>query len=370
MIPVISPLAQYHSHKGAIQTAITNVLEGGTYILGQQVDAFEREFAEHCGVAYTIGVGSGTDALILTLKALGIGTGDEIITVSHTAVATAAAIVAVGATPVLVEIDPNFYTLEPSSLESAITARTKAIIAVHLYGQAADVDAINLVARRHGIQVIEDCAQAAGGFYNGRRIGTLADVACFSFYPTKNLGAIGDGGMVATADQGLAERVRRLRQYGWDSARRTLETGVNSRLDEIQAAILRTKLPHLDIDNARRRAIADRYDKGLAGLPLTIPARRSDSEHAFHLYVVTCDDRDALKDGLAEAGVGTGIHYASPVHRQTGYREACIVPQSGLPVTEHLVDRILTLPLYPELTDADVDTVVAATQSHFLGVNR
>lgn len=367
MIPVLFPLAQYRAHKDAIQAAIADVLEGGTYILGQEVAAFERAFAKFCGVEHAVGVGSGTDALILALKALDIGRGDEVITVSHTAVATVAAVLAVGAIPVLVDVDPTFYTLDPSALDAAVSERTKAIIAVHLYGQIADLDTIHLVAKRHRIWIVEDCAQAAGAFYRGLRAGAYGDIGCFSFYPTKNLGGIGDGGMVVAADHTIADRVRQLRQYGWDDRRQTRRPGVNSRLDEIQAAILGVKLPFLDSDNARRRAIAARYDAGLAGLPLTTPAQRPGCEHVYHLYVISCEDREALRSSLAKAGIDSSVHYRSPVHRQAGYMEATVFPPGGLPVTERLVDRILTLPLYPELRDSDVETIIQAIKSHFGG---
>ncbi|MEH2526369.1 MULTISPECIES: DegT/DnrJ/EryC1/StrS family aminotransferase [unclassified Bradyrhizobium] len=365
MIPVLFPFAQYRTHKDAIQTAIAKVLDGGTYILGQEVAAFERAFADFCGVGHAVGVGSGTDALILALKALDVGRGDEVITVSHTAVATVAAVLAVGATPVLVDVDPTFYTLDPSALDAAVSERTKAAIAVHLYGQTADLDAIHLFAKRNRIWVVEDCAQAAGGFYRGRRVGTYGDIGCFSFYPTKNLGGIGDGGMVVAADPAIADRVRQLRQYGWDDRRQTRKPGVNSRLDEIQAAILGVKLPFLDSDNARRRAIAARYGAGLAGLPLTTPAQRPGCEHVYHLYVIACADREALRSSLVKSGIDSSVHYPLPVHRQAGYMEAAVFPRDGLPVTERLVDRILTLPLYPEIKDSDVEIIIHAIRSHF-----
>lgn len=349
MIPWASPLAQYRAHEEVIHTAIARVLESGSYILGEEVERFEAAFAEYCGVSHGVGVGSGTDALILALKALGVGPGDEVITVSHTAVATVAAVLATGAVPVLIDIEPTYYTLDPAAIEAAVTPRSRAVIAVHLYGQAADMDAIEAVAQRHGLRVIEDCAQAAGGRYRGRRVGSIGDIACFSFYPTKNLGAVGDGGMVVTADAELAARVRRLRQYGWDELRNAHEPGLNSRLDPIQAAILRSKLPALDADNARRAAIAKRYDESLAGLPLERPAARRDASHAYHLYVVACDDRDGLMARLAEHQIGSAIHYPVPVHRQKGYAEHAVVSVGGLPVTDAAAGRILSLPIYPEL---------------------
>ncbi|MEA2981757.1 MAG: hypothetical protein QOF09_3580 [Alphaproteobacteria bacterium] len=343
---------------------MTRVLESGVYVLGEEVEGFEREFASYCGVAHAVGAASGTDALILALKALDIGPGDEVITVSHTAVATAAAVLAVGATPVLVDIDPH-YTLDPGRIDFAVTRRTKAILAVHLYGQAADMDAIGAMAWRHGLRMIEDCAQAAGGSYRGKRVGSLGDIACFSFYPTKNLGAIGDGGAVVTGDAGLAARVRRLRQYGWDESRKTREIGLNSRLDPLQAAILKVKLPGLDTDNARRGAIARRYGNGLAGLPMTLPAARAGTSHVYHLYVVACDDRDGLMAHLQGEEIGSTIHYADPVHRQPGYAERVRVPDAGLPATEKAAARILTLPLYPELSDEQVDRVIASIRGFY-----
>lgn len=367
MIPCASPAAQYLAHKVAIQAAILRVLEGESYILGREVSAFESAFAAYCDPGLTlqaVGVNSGTDALTLAMRALGIGTGDEVVTVSHTAVATVSAIIAVGATPVLVDVDPLTYTLDPASLDPAITSRTKAIIAVHLYGQAADMDAINDIARRHSVAVIEDCAQATGGVYRGKRVGSLGDVACFSFYPTKNLGAIGDAGMVVTADAELAEKVRCLRQYGWNNARQTRMVGFNSRLDELQAAILSVKLPFLDAENGCRARHAAAYNDGLSCLSLSVPAVRPDTQHVYHLYVIACDGRDALKANLVEANVMAGIHYPVPIHRQGGYAERVVLPAEGLPITDCLAGRILSLPIYPELNEAEVSTVIAAIRSH------
>lgn len=365
MIPFAQPLAQYRAHKTAVDAAIARVLDSGTYIMGEEVAVFERGFAAYCDSPCAVGVGSGTEALVLALKALGIGAGDEVITVAHTAVATVAAVLAIGAVPVLVDVDPVYYTLDPEMLERALSPRSKAVIAVHLYGQAADLDAIGAVAQRAGLALIEDCAQAAGASLHGRRLGGIGRASCFSFFPTKNLGAIGDGGMVVTSDKVLAERVRRIRQYGWDFARRTQEIGVNSRLDPIQAAILSSKLPHLDADNARRGALAARYDAGLADLPLDRPAVRSECQHAFHLYVIACDDRDGLKRSLASAGVDTGIHYPLPVHRQDGYAPRVRIAGDGLPVTDRLAGRILSLPLFPELGDDEADRVITAIRAHY-----
>jgi dTDP-4-amino-4,6-dideoxygalactose transaminase len=364
-IPWASPLAQYRAHQAPIQSAISRVLDSGTYILGAEVESFERAFAEFCGGGHAIGVASGTDALLLSLKALGIGPGDEVITVSHTAVATVAAILATGATPVLIDIETAFVTLDPAALDAAVTPRSKAVIAVHLYGQAADLDPILACAQRHGLAVIEDCAQAAGGHYRGQRLGSIGDIGCFSFYPTKNLGAIGDGGMILTSHAKIASRVRQLRQYGWDEARETHEAGLNSRLDPLQAAILHAKLPHLDADNARRAAIAAQYERGLKGLPIATPNERADSQHAYHLYVVACAERDALMAYLCARQIGCAVHYPVPVHRQRGYAERAILPLGGLPVTERICQQILSLPLYPELSDADVERVISSVRGFY-----
>jgi dTDP-4-amino-4,6-dideoxygalactose transaminase len=365
-IPWACPLAQYRTHQAPIQRAINRVLDSGTYILGAEVESFETAFADFCGGDHhAVGVASGTDALVLALKALGIGPGDEVITVSHTAVATVAAVLATGATPALVDVDEISMTLDPAALAAAATPRSKAVIAVHLYGQAADLDPVLAFARRQRLAVIEDCAQAAGGRYRGRRLGSIGDIGCFSFYPTKNLGAIGDGGLMLTADANLAARVRRLQQYGWDEARKTHEAGLNSRLDSLQAAILNVKLPHLESDNARRAAIARRYEHGLAGLPLTTPKARAGTDHVYHLYVIGSAERDKLMAHLRDRGIGCAVHYPVPVHHQRGYAERVIVPQDGLAVTERICQRILSLPLYPELTDDDVNRVIEALRSYF-----
>jgi dTDP-4-amino-4,6-dideoxygalactose transaminase len=365
VIPWASPAAQYRAHKNAIEAAIARVLDSGAYVLGSEVENFERTFANYCGVAHAVGTGSGTDALFLALRSLGIGPGDEVITVSHTAVATVAAIIATGATPVLVDVDAASYTIDPARIGEAVGPRTRAILTVHLYGLPADLDAIEMIAKRHRLRLIEDCAQATGARYRDRHVGSVGDVACFSFYPTKNLGAIGDGGMVTTRDAALASRVRRLHQYGWNENRETEDVGVNSRLDSLQAAILAAKLPHLETDNARRAAIAARYAEGLSGLPLAVPATREGYTHVYHLYVIACGERDALMEHLGRHGIGCGVHYPVPVHLQKGYTERVRVPERGLPVTERLVRRIVSLPIYPELGDAEVDRVNTAIRDFY-----
>lgn len=364
-IPWASPGARYRKNRELIQAAVTRVLEGGDYILGREVQLFEQAFAAYCGVDHAVGVGSGTDALILALRAIGVGAGDEVITVSHTAVATVAAVLATSATPVLVDVDPASYTMESTRIDKAITSRSKAIVVVHLYGQSADMNAISEIGRRHGLRIVEDCAQAVGARYRGRMVGGLGDIACFSFYPTKNLGAIGDGGIVVTRSSELSSRVRRLRQYGWDESRNTHEVGVNSRLDTLQASILRATLPHLDAENVRRAAIARRYNEGLAGLPLTSPAARLEDSHVYHLYVVRCDERDRLQKHLEADQIGSAVHYPVPVHWQPGYAERIVVAEGGLSVTESLSGQILSLPIYPELSDSEVDRVVASVRRYF-----
>jgi dTDP-4-amino-4,6-dideoxygalactose transaminase len=365
LIPTSSPLAAYQAQRDDIRARILSVLEGGNYVLGPEVESFEQSFSAYCQARYGIGVNSGTDALILTLRALDIGPGDEVVTVSHTALATVAAVLAVGATPVLVDIDPIYYTLDPAVLGDAITARTKAIVPVHLYGQPADMDSILDVAKKHGIPVIEDCAQATGAIYKGRRVGSIGDAGCFSFYPTKNLGAIGDGGMVVTNSQRISDRVRRIRQYGWDARRETDRLGINSRLDEVQAAILAAKLPLLDLNNERRGAIARRYSAAFAGLPVTLPLQRQETVHVYHLYVLSCDDRDGLRRHLMDRQVLAGIHYPVAAHRHGTYASRVSLSATGLEMTDKVVDRILSLPIYPELPEPDVDRVIEAVNSYF-----
>ena len=359
-----NPRAQYESHRAEIDEAIRRVLESGRYILGDEVIAFECEFADYVGVRNAIGVGSGTEALHLALAACGVGVGDEVITVAHTAVATIAAIELCGATPVLVDIEPDYFTLDPKQLEDAITSRTKAVIPVHLYGQPADLAAIISIAQRHGVKVIEDCAQAHGAVYHEKRVGSWGDIACFSFYPTKNLGAIGDGGAVVTNDPSLAEKVRCLREYGWASERNVSEaSGLNSRLDELQAAILRVKLQFLDEDNNQRRRIAALYGDLLRDSDLVLPQRREDATHVFHLYVVRSEERDELLARLRAEGIGALIHYPVPVHLQPAYLNR-LRGADSLPNTERAATEILSLPIYPELTDAEIERVTAACVSY------
>jgi dTDP-4-amino-4,6-dideoxygalactose transaminase len=365
MIPLATPLEQYRAHRPAIIDAVTRVLDGGVYILGKEVAAFEADFARHCGARHAIGVNSGTDALVLSLRALGVQPGDKVVTVAHTALATIAAVLATGATPVLVDVDAATHTLDPTKLESALDASVRAIVVVHLYGNMANLPAILEISARKGIPVVEDCAQSTGAKLGGKRAGSMGTLGCFSFYPTKNLGAIGDGGAVVTNDSALATRISRLRQYGWDAERATQEPGLNSRLDPMQAAILGAKLPYLDADNARRIQIARRYADAFRGLPLRTPAVRDDAGHVFHLYVVECDNRDALRESLRGADIQSAVHYTPATHRQGGYDRKIMVSAAGLGVTEKLVTRILSLPMYPDLTDLQVDAVIAAVWRHY-----
>ncbi|MGV8948015.1 MAG: DegT/DnrJ/EryC1/StrS family aminotransferase [Candidatus Paracaedibacter sp.] len=348
------PPAQFQSYKQEIMEAVHKVFEKGPYILGAEVEAFEQEFSNFHNLKYAVGVGSGTDALALTLKAYRIGAGDEVITVSHTALATAAAIVIAGATPVLVDIEENYFTMDPKTIEAAITPQTKAIIPVHLYGQPCDMDAIMAIADKHHLIVIEDCAQAHGATYKGKIVGSIGHAGCFSFYPTKNLSAIGDGGGVITDDHQICERLKRLRQYGWDEDRVSQEPGVVSRLDEIQAAILRIKLKYLNEDNQKRRLIAKNYTTLLKSTKLTYPEVRPDCEHVFHLYVIQTKSQGNLKKSLAEYGIEAGIHYTHPIHMHPGYLNKIKISPAGLSVTNKIIQEILTLPVYPELTVSSI----------------
>jgi dTDP-4-amino-4,6-dideoxygalactose transaminase len=359
MIPQASPRAQYLTHQDEINQAIARVLDKGRYILGEEAAAFEREFAAFLGVRFGIGVGSGTEALHLALRACGVGPGDEVITVSHTAVATVSAIELCGGKPVLVDIDPRSFALDPARLEAAITSATRAIIPVHLYGQSADLEPILSIARRRTVRVIEDCAQSHGAMYRGKRTGAWGDVACFSFYPTKNLGAIGDGGFVATDDPQLAENARPLREYGWRERYVSDIAGWNTRLDELQAAILRVKLRTLDADNARRRHLAALYDELLTASSVSLPQAMSYGEHVYHLYVVRSARRDELQAFLKERGIGTLIHYPAPIHLQPAYRGR-LGDVGSLPETERAARQILSLPMFPELTETDVQQVAQA----------
>jgi dTDP-4-amino-4,6-dideoxygalactose transaminase len=364
MILCGNPRAQYMAHKAEIDAAVLGVMAKGWFVLGDEVCAFESELAAYIGVAHGVGVGSGTEALHVALAACGIGSGDEVITVAHTAVATVAAIELSGATPVLVDIEPDYYTLDPSKLEAAIGPRTKAVVPVHLYGQAADLSPVMEIARRRGLRVIEDCAQAHGALYQGRRVGAWGDMACFSFYPTKNLGALGDGGMVLTNDKELAGRARLLREYGWAERNVSSVAGWNSRLDELQAAVLRVKLCHLDRDNGNRQELALFYDRALSEYRLTLPKVRPEASHVYHLYVVRTSQRDDLNAFLRTREIGALIHYPVPVHRQPAYCKR-LRGADRLPETERVAREVLSLPIYPELSPDEADQVVTTVREYF-----
>ncbi|MGB5620638.1 MAG: DegT/DnrJ/EryC1/StrS family aminotransferase [Desulfobacterales bacterium] len=361
MILCANPRMQYLAHKGEIDAAVMRVLNRGRYILGDEVKKFEDEFAAYIGVAFGVGVGSGTEALHLALAACGIGPGDQVITVSHTAVATVAAIEQAGAMPVLIDIEPGFFTIDPRKVASAVTPKTKAIIPVHLYGQPVDLDPISEIARENGLKVIEDCAQATGALYKGKRVGSYGDLACFSFYPTKNLGAIGDGGMVVTDQPELARQVGLMREYGWAERSISHIAGVNSRLDEVQAAILRVKLPYLDQDNTARVHVAAMYRAGLNDCDMILPTCRPEASHVYHQYVVRAARRDDLQQHLNKLGIFALIHYPVPVHLQPAYRSR-LAGSDMLSETERTAREVLSLPIYPELTEDDQEAVIEAVR--------
>lgn len=355
-IPQASPLASYLAHREEIDAAIGRVLCRGHYILGEEVSTLEREFAAYIGVRFGIGVGSGTEALHLALRACGIGPGDEVVTVSYTAVGTVAAIELCGAVPLFADIDPATFTLDPSQIESAITPRTKAIIPVHLYGHPADMEALLSVAKQHGVRIIEDCAQSHGAEFGGKKAGAWGDIAAFSFYPTKNMGAVGDGGMVVTNHEDLAERAGLLREYGWRQRYISEVPGWNTRLDELQAAVLRVKLRHLEQDNARRRELAAMYSGLLSGTCLQLPQPSSAAMHVYHQYVVRTPRREALREYLYSVGIGTLIHYPRPVHLQPAYVSR-LEGTIRLPETERASLEVLSLPIFPELGTREVQAV-------------
>ncbi len=356
---------QYQPLREEIMSGIERVLAGMNLFLGENVYLLEEEFAAYCGAPHAIGVGSGTDALHLALRAVGIRPGDEVITVSNTFFATVEAIALCGARPVFVDIDPVSYTIDPSRIEAAITPRTKAIVPVHLYGQPADMDPIIAVSRRHGLSVVEDACQAHGAEYKGVRTGSLGDAAAFSFYYSKNLGAYGEGGMVVTKDREIATQVQMLRNHGGKERYRHALLGVNARLDEIQASALRVKLPHLDRWNAARRTWAEEYSRRLADLEdVVTPVVQPYAEHVFHLYVIRTADRERLQKWLKSHGVATGIHYPVPVHLQEACADFGYLP-GALPETEAAAQEILSLPMFAELTVDEVAYVCQTIRDYF-----
>ncbi|MGB7480504.1 MAG: DegT/DnrJ/EryC1/StrS family aminotransferase [Burkholderiaceae bacterium] len=363
-IPFLDIGAAYRELQQEIDAAVQRVLQSGWYILGEEVERFEAEFAAYCGVRHCIGVGNGLDALHLILRAYEIGEGDEVIVPSHTFIATWLAVSFAGATPVPVEpADDGTYNISPALIEAAITPRTKAIMPVHLYGQPANMDPINAIAKKHGLKVIEDAAQAHGGRYQNRRAGSLGDAAGFSFYPGKNLGAMGDGGAITTDDTDLAERMKALRNYGSFVKYAHVMKGFNSRLDPIQAAVLRVKLKYLDQWNARRISIAARYTDLLRDSGVTLPSVPDQVQSAFHLFVIRSARRDSLQVALKQGGVETLIHYPTPPHLQGAYQEQGYARRS-LPLAERLADEVLSLPIGPHLEEGMVDAVAELIRAH------
>jgi len=349
--------AQYGSISHEIDEAIRRVVAASDFILGKDVELFEQEFAEYCGVVHAVGVDSGVSALELALRAYDISDGDEVITVSHTFSATAFAISATGARPVFIDVDAQTYNMNAALIEAAITPRTKAIMPVHLYGQPADIEEIARIAREHNLVLIEDACQAHGAQFKRQRVGSFGDAAAFSFYPGKNLGAYGDGGMIVTNDEGVAEKLRILRNCGQSEKYKHVMLGFNRRLDSLQAAVLRVKLPHLDTWNKARRNAAQLYNDFLkADDSVVTPGEGEDRTHVYHLYVIQHADREGLMANLRAQGVSAGLHYPTPVHLQPCY-EFLNVPRGSLPVTESLASRVISLPMYPELTREQVQFV-------------
>lgn len=355
MIQLLDLRAQYRSLQEPLEQAVLDVLRSGAYILGGPVQTFEEAFAEYCGAREAVSVSSGTAALHLALLAAGIRPGDEVITVSMTFVATAAAILYAGATPVLVDVDPETFTMDPKAFEAAITPRTKAVIPVHLHGQLADMDRICRIAAQHNIVVIEDAAQAHGAERGGRKAGTFGSIGCFSFYPGKNLGACGEGGAVVTNDSEIAETIRCLRDWGQKGKYNHVRHGFNYRMDTLQAAVLGVKLPHLSAWTEGRQRIATQYTRLLNGTRASVP-KPAEANHVYHVYAVRVADRDNVRSELATAGIATGIHYPTPVHLQPGYAD--LVRHEALPVSESLANQFLSLPIFPEMSEQQVHTVV------------
>ena len=368
-IPQADPRASYFAHRAEIDGAIAGVLQGGSYVLGNEVREFEREFAAYLGSGYAIGVANGTDALIIALRAGGVGPGDAVITTAYTGVATVAAIDQIGATPILVDVTRASYTIDIASLERALPSvdrdAIKAIIPVHLYGHPAEMPQALAVARKHGWLVVEDCAHSTGALLRDRPTGAWGDIAAFSFHPTTNLGAIGDGGAVVTSNPRLAERARLLREFGWRERHVSQIAGFNSRLDELQGAILRVKLRHLVQSIARRRVIAARYASALSAAGIAGPGTVDGAEHAFNQFVIRHQNRDALRERLKAAGVETVVHHPMPIHLQPAYRG--MIQQAGsLRESETASREVLSLPMFPEMTDEQVEFVGEAVRSNYL----
>jgi dTDP-4-amino-4,6-dideoxygalactose transaminase len=361
-IPLVGLFDQYQTIKPEIDAAIENIITTSAFVGGEEVGNFEAEFAAYCETKACVGVGNGTDAIYLTLRAMGVGPGDEVITVAQTFIATSEAISMTGARPVFVDIKEDTMLMDPALLEQAITSRAKVIVPVHLYGQTCDLDAIMEIADRHGLKVIEDAAQAHGARWRGRRAGSIGDAACFSFYPGKNLGAFGDGGAVVSQDEELIERIRMLANHGRLEKYTHKMEGVNSRLDGLQAAILRVKLRHLDEWNQSRRRHADFYFETLSGSELRMPVVDENAQPVWHLFVVRVSDREAFQQKLKDEGIATGVHYPIPLHLQPAY-EYLDIPSGSLPVTEQVSREVVSLPMYPELTEEQLAKVAGSIAS-------
>ena len=358
MIPFGDPSASYQANKSEIDLAIKRVLNSGWYVLGNEVDAFEKEFASFHGRDFhAVGVANGTDAIALCLRCLGLGIGDEVITTSHTAVATVAGIEQAGCIPVFADIDSRTRCISPKSIEERVGGNTRAIMPVHIYGQPAEMVRILEIAKVHNLAVIEDCSQAHGAELNGQKVGTFASISAYSCYPTKNLGGTGDGGVILCRSKEFAEKIKSLRQYGWNEERESIIPGFNSRLDELQATILRVKLLHLAEDNNKRREIALRYNEGFKDLPITLPALAENELHAMHLYVIECEKRDELLEYLRSKGIGASLHYTLAAHQHAAYADR-FRGGDDLPVTEHFYKKNLTLPMFPKLSEDHVDHII------------
>lgn len=357
-IPLVDLKAQYRGLRAEMEPVLAEVLDQAHFIMGPNVKAFEQEFAAYCGARYAIGTGSGTDALIFAIQALGISAGDEVITTPHTFIASAECISLAGATPVFADIDPHTYAIDPDLIEAAITERTRAIVVVHLYGNPAPMDKIMSIAKKHGLAVVEDCAQAHGARFHGQRVGAIGDVACFSFYPGKNLGAYGDGGAVVTNRSDLADSVYRMRNHGRAPGAKYehSEVGYCSRLDELQAAVLRVKLRHLDAWNQARRAHTQQYAELLQGADVVLPLETPGGEAVYHLFVVRVPNRDEVMSKLKAEGIECGVHYPLPLHLQPAYRGLGI-GETTFPITEAACHEVLSLPMFPELTGDQISEV-------------
>ena len=362
MIPFVDLKAQYQSIKPEIDAAVLRVLENAQFILGPAVESFERDFAAYCHTTHAIGVNSGTSALHLALLAAGVGPGDEVITTPFTFVATAAAIEYAGARPVFVDIEPDYWTIDPAKIEAAITPRTRAIMPVHLYGQAADMDPILDIARRRKLVVIEDAAQSHGAEYKGRRCGSMGEIGCFSFYPGKNLGAYGEGGAVVTSDAAIASKIRLLRAWGEETRYEHKFRGFNYRMDGVQGAVLGVKLRHLEQWTEARRRHAAEYARQLQGSQVHIPVERAGCRHVYHVYVVRLDRRDEVRAQLTEADIQSGVHYPIPVHLQPAYRDLGY-SRGDFPIAESVAAEVLSIPMFPELTASQIATVAGVLRS-------